>query len=1243
MAERISYGKTWWGQQWLGALTQIDLTNRLPRGKTYANKGAVQGLKIDNNQISASVKGSKPRPYKIKLLVPLFSDTEKESLLTEIEENPVILAQLLNRQLPPELVEFAEQRSIALFPQSFDDLGMGCSCPDHAIPCKHLAAVIYVIANEIDRNPFLVFQLKGLDILEELKNVQADVVSGTLNEVLSLHDLGTEDLPDDEDWKPDDDARAQLDYATIPPLADQLLDLLQPTTTFTKSDFLKSLARAYTLFSKPLDEQPKTKAILAKRRASGLSNDARSQAPGTSPDLSDSIELQLDEFMDIKKIGVYSEHGEPRSFTDYTLGDLTSWLQSLNEADFAEMSDSVRGLYLATQFSAALLRRGAVVPQLLRVGPTEEYYRVRWMPATLNEAVRQQTDLLAAQLPPLLLTLRWQKEWLALPGREQVLTLCSLLVRPSIHDTTVELWERWPLEDADRLFFGVETIRFEGFGKREMPLAMQLWLNDFFLSHKRFVPVLAVEDSEPGASTPGEEFRISLLVRDSDASPVAPTVTAKTGRGTRKASVTPPAAPPIPLADILREKAHAGIRMAVLQDLIVLSRHFPDLAQLTRTDSPAYLYYKSADFVKVLLDILPRMQLLGITLLLPKSLRHWVRPSAGVRLRAKGKSAAVGDSFMRLDDMLAFDWQVALGNEMVSVKEFQRLVNNTTGLVKIKDQYVLVDPSELNKLYKQLENPPELTGAEMLRAALSEEYKGGRVGLTDDVRAIIRQFTDAQAQPLPDSLRASLRPYQHRGYDWLIKNTALGMGSLLADDMGLGKTLQVIALLLKFKQEGRFDKQKGLVVLPTTLLTNWQKEIAKFAPDLKPYIYHGPGRKLPATDTTGADTSDTKASPKKKEKGKQSASYDLLLTTYGVVRSDLEKLKKTTWATVIIDEAQNIKNADTEQTKAVKALKAPIRIALSGTPVENRLSEFWSIMDFVNKGYLGGIGKFNEEFARPIQQERDHQKLDQFRRVTSPFLLRRVKTDKTIISDLPDKIENNQYCALTAEQASLYENVVQESIQAIQNKDGIARRGLVLKLMTALKQIGNHPYQYLKEGNAAPSLSGKATLLLNLLETIYANHEKVLIFTQYHEMGVLLQQFISDQFGQEPLFLHGGTSRPERDRMVEQFQKNRSDHTFILSLKAGGTGLNLTQANHVIHYDLWWNPAVEAQATDRAFRIGQTKNVLVYRLMNQGTLEEKIDAMIRSKKELADLSVKTGETWLGDLSDEDLKELVSLG
>ncbi|MBO0950023.1 DEAD/DEAH box helicase [Fibrella forsythiae] len=1173
MAERITYGKTWWGQQWLQALTSIDEGNRLPRGKTYANKGAVRALKIETNQISAQVQGSKPRPYKTKLTVRLFEKSENDALLAEIRQNPALLAQLLNRQLPPELIQFADQRGIRLFPRSFTELQAGCSCPDYAMPCKHLAAVIYLIANEIDQNPFLVFLLKGLDLLAELAT--ENFGAGGMESVLTVTDLYTDDLPDDEDWTPNETARTELDFATIPTLSDSLLGLLEPEVTFTKSNFHKDLGKAYKLFSKPVVD----KVVVS------------------HPEPSDSIELQLDELLDLRKINIFSEHGEARPLPHFAIADLMGWLGDLTETDWPDMSDSVRALYLTRQFTAALLRRGAVVPQILRVGTDGNQYRVRWLPATLNETIRRLTDALATQLPPELLTVRWQKDIMS-PGSpaEHVLMLCSLLLRQPVKQPTVELWERWPLEDADRLFFGQEILKLEGFGKREKPLAMQLWLNDFFLTQKRFVPILAIEEAEFG-----EVFKLSLLIRDREAADGLST--------------------PIPLTEILDEKPHQNIRMAVLQDLLVLSRHFPDLAKLTKKNSPSYLSYAPDDFVKILLEKLPRMQLLGISLMLPRSLQHWVRPQVGGRLKAKS-TAAASTAFMKLDDMLTFDWQVAVGDQMLDYQEFESLVNNRTGLVKIKDQYVLIDPTDLGRLQKQLTRPAELSGTDLLRAAMAEEYQGNRIGISADVQGILKQFTEAQTQPLPDRLNAQLRPYQQRGYEWLLKNTTLGMGSLLADDMGLGKTLQVISLLLKFKQEGRFMKQKGLVVLPTTLLTNWQKEIAKFAPDLKAHVYHGPNRKMP--------------------EGKAAAANDLILTTYGVVRSDLETLKKTTWSVLIIDEAQNIKNSDTEQTKAVKTLKGQVRIALSGTPVENRLSEFWSIMDFVNKGYLGGASKFNEEFGKPIQQERDQHKLELFRRVTSPFLLRRVKTDKSIISDLPDKIENNQFCALTPEQAALYQSVVAESMRAIEEKDGIARRGLVLKLMTALKQIGNHPHQYLKKGNQNPALSGKVTLLLNLLETIYASHEKVLIFTQYREMGELLQQFIQQAFGQEPLFLHGGTSRADRDEMVEQFQKNRSDHTFILSLKAGGTGLNLTQANHVVHFDLWWNPAVENQATDRAFRIGQTKNVLVYRLMNQGTLEEKIDAMIRSKKELADLSVKTGETWLGDLSDDELKELVSL-
>ncbi len=379
--------------------------------------------------------------------------------------------------------------------------------------------------------------------------------------------------------------------------------------------------------------------------------------------------------------------------------------------------------------------------------------------------------------------------------------------------------------------------------------------------------------------------------------------------------------------------------------------------------------------------------------------------------------------------------------------------------------------------------------------------------------------------------------------------------------------------------------------MPTTLLTNWQKEINKFAPDLVPAIYHGSNRNLDSLNEA-----------------------DLLITTYGVVRSDATKLNKHKWLTVIIDEAQNIKNPATAQTKAVKKIKAPVKIAMSGTPVENRLTEYWSIFDFSNKNYLGNLNKFKEKYAKPIEIDRDQGQLKHFRKVTEPFILRRLKTDKSIIKDLPDKIEKDQYCELTSAQAAIYQNVIDTTMKSIEDLDGISRKGQVLKLITALKQICNHPKHFLKKGDDSPTLSGKTVLLFQLLKSILDGDEKALIFTQYQEMGKMLVRMLEAEFGLEVPFLHGGVSRKGRDEMVEDFQNNRSTRILILSLKAGGTGLNLTAASNVIHYDLWWNPAVEAQATDRAYRIGQTRNVMVHRFITQGTFEEKINKLLLSKK-----------------------------
>ena len=579
------------------------------------------------------------------------------------------------------------------------------------------------------------------------------------------------------------------------------------------------------------------------------------------------------------------------------------------------------------------------------------------------------------------------------------------------------------------------------------------------------------------------------------------------------------------------------------------------------------------------------------------------------------------NGFLSLSDFFDFNWAVALGDDVVTLDEFSKLHKEAGGLIKYKQHYMYIDADLLKKLHDAFLKPERLSPAQLLQVALAEEYNSAPVYISDEVRKLIDELAQQEIIPLPAELNASLRPYQLRGYSWMYRNMRIGFGSILADDMGLGKTLQSIALILKIKEEGVLNNKQVLIVVPTGLLTNWQAEINRFAPSLTVFVYHGTKRELDKFDA------------------------DILLTTYGVLRSDNAALKKRKWALMFIDEAQNIKNSDTAQSKAVHAIPASAHIALSGTPVENRLTEFWSIIEYANKGYLGTLKSFKENFANPIHIYNDAKSINRFRKITAPFMMRRMKTDKSIIADLPDKIELDDYASLKPEQAALYYKTLElamaeiEGLSTTEHESLFKRQGLILQMILALKQICNHPAQFLKNGDFRADLSGKTDLLLERIECIVDSGEKVLVFTQFREMGDLLVRFIEERIGKRPLFYHGGCTVKERQEMVDRFQNNRSDKVFILSLKAAGTGLNLTAASHVIHYDLWWNPAVEAQATDRAYRIGQQKNVAVHRFITKGTFEERINDMIMHKKHLAEMTVATGESWIGKLSNKELREI----
>jgi superfamily II DNA or RNA helicase len=581
---------------------------------------------------------------------------------------------------------------------------------------------------------------------------------------------------------------------------------------------------------------------------------------------------------------------------------------------------------------------------------------------------------------------------------------------------------------------------------------------------------------------------------------------------------------------------------------------------------------------------------------------------------------SVAEAGFTLESLLEFRWQLTLDGTALTDDEVTALAEAKRPLVRLRGRWVRADPAKLARVLDRRRRRT-LTAVEALGAALTGtvDVDGEQVEFAPPpaIVDLTRRLTvapDRDPDP-PPGLTALLRPYQRRGLGWLAAMTDSGLGGCLADDMGLGKTVQLIALHLH-----RQSTAPGptLVVCPTSLLGNWEREIAKFAPGLPVRRYHGGTRHL---DDVASD--------------------EIVLVTYGVVRRDRAALAEAPWGLVVADEAQHVKNPLSRTARELRGIPAAARVALTGTPVENRLTDLWAILDWTTPGLLGPLDRFRREIAVPVERYRDPAAGDRLARLVRPFLLRRVKSDPTIAPELPAKTELDQVVPLTAEQTTLYEAVVRNTLADIAAKTGIERRGLVFKLMTSLKQICNHPAQFLHESGPLPARSGKLAALDELLDIIGASDESVLVFTQYVEMGRLIVAHLADR-GVGSLFLHGSTTATARERMVAEFQDGAAP-VFVLSLKAGGVGLNLTRATHVIHYDRWWNPAVEDQATDRAYRIGQGRAVTVHRLVAEGTVEDKIATLLVSKRDLADVIVGSGEGWIADLSDGELADLVQLG
>jgi hypothetical protein len=662
----------------------------------------------------------------------------------------------------------------------------------------------------------------------------------------------------------------------------------------------------------------------------------------------------------------------------------------------------------------------------------------------------------------------------------------------------------------------------------------------------------------------------------------------------------------------LGERAETDLLLALRRG----ARAWPPLAPLLRSAAPTEVSLDQEQVAELLEIGAEALGGAGIEVLWPAELL-----GEGLEVRATVATptpAGAGQPTFRLEALLDFDWQVTVGGEALTAEEVAALAEAKRPLVRLRGRWVRVNRELLARLRRR--RGRRITAAEALTAALTgslvldgERVEFHAAGSLADLVERLAGAGQAAVAP-PGGLEAILRPYQRRGLSWLAQMCELGLGGCLADDMGLGKTVQVIALHLHRRA---LAAGPTLVVCPTSLLGNWERELARFAPEVPVRRYHGGGRHL-----------------------ERLAADEVVLVTYGVVRRDRVVLAEVGWGLVVADEAQHAKNPLSRIARELRAIPAPARVALTGTPVENRLTELWSILDWTTPGLLGPLERFRRSVAVPIERYRDPEATERLARLVRPFLLRRRKSDPRIAPELPAKTETDRVVPLTAEQATLYEAVVRETLAKIASSEGIERRGLVLGLLTALKQICNHPAQYLHETAPLPGRSGKLAALDELLDIILDEGEAALVFSQYVEMCRLIQANLADR-GLPTLFLHGRVPARRREELVARFQDGGAP-VFLLSLKAGGVGLNLTRATHVVHYDRWWNPAVEDQATDRAYRIGQDRPVQVHRLVTEGTLEDRIAALLSSKRGLAEAVVGAGEAWITELSDTELAELVSL-
>ena len=1155
MAQNSEFGTTAWGRWFAEALEGFDENGRLSRGKSYARSGKVFELEVKDRIVTAKVEGHSEPWYRVRIAFPPLSRAQADELRRMVEERPMLLARIEAGESPPELIEALKRSGVDLIPLTWNSMKRSCSCPDWGDPCKHMAAVYFILAKEIDRDPRLLFRLRGANLL-------AGAQDGAQDAGRPLRPMESAALP--REVPPSAPPTQRLSSYT-----NFVISLMPPSTAFSAEDFSVSLAEFYHTAAAAAAEQDEaaesafeddsTERLFARARYT-------IRIPAAVAEGRLSLVAAPQPIVRVEASGMKT--------VSFSLAALSSLFLGFSEPEGGE---GYRFLFRLFRLLRDIRSAGAFIPWPVvdREGAKgRETLRIAWKPLPQAADLRESLSTLEAYDPGLLRV--EGTTGFAIGGKDCVDALAQAWLTAWARSLA---FEPRGMKAAQRelvgLFFGGTAIDISWPGERGLAKALSAWLSIYAIDFGKHRYRLTIDSKEP--ETCVFDLKLDVLVEGGDGGPARP---------------------------ISLKRAAEKLGPEVLQGPAALSSWLPELRELAERRKVQAPEERLSAFLGEAPAILAK---LGIEVALPKYLRKCLDPKLVLKVGA-GSTRALR-SYLDIESVLEYDWRVAIGDRTMTIGEFRPLVAKHRSIVFFHDGFVRLDPEEVSRLLEHASEARRPTALEVLKARFT-----GQALFSADAEEITAALFKERDLEKPAGLAATLRPYQERGYRWIAANLLSGFGCILADDMGLGKTVQAIAVMQRFEEDGLLDDDV-LVVAPAALLSNWQRELARFAPGLGARLYHGPGRTL--------------------EKGPR-----VLLTTFQTVLRDKKRLAERSFSLLVVDEAHILKNPAAKASAAVKSIRAAKRLALSGTPVENRLEDLRSIFDVVLPGYLGTASEFRRTWRVPIELDRDAGRAEELRKITAPFLMRRLKTDRSVISDLPEKIETDEYAGLAPEQAALYASVVEKGMADMEEaEDPSERQAVLLRLFTSLKQVCDHPRVYDKESPPLAALSGKCGLLLALLEELLAAREKVLVFSHYVETLRLLETVIRDSLGEESLIYHGGMSAARRDETVESFQNDTAQRIMLVSLKAGGLGLNLTAASRVIHYDLWFNPAVESQATDRAFRIGQTRNVFVHRFITQGTFEEKLDAMIKGKRELAEMSVAAGESWLSTMSDSELREL----